>query len=350
MKAFALRQILRRTPIWIHRTWFAHGIFWLILLVILVASDFSNVGWPMVFYQKSVDITFYAVLIYINLLYLIPRFLSRKKFWPYVGLLLMTVIVLTPIKIAFQVFLFSEFPSFQNYLIENQAYYYMGMFLVGSSSTIYGIISDWFIHQSEKMQLQTQTMQSELKFLRSQINPHFLFNTLNNLYALTLKKSDDAPEIVLKLSEMMRYMLYECNERTVPLYKEVSYMKNYLDLERLRQHHMIDIDFELSGEIGDQRIAPLLLIPFIENSFKHGVSNEIQQGFVHIQLDIQDDTLIFDIKNSKGPSHPKQTHRKSGGIGLVNVKRRLNLIYNDAYKLNIKNEPNEYQVTLRLKL
>ena len=350
MKSLAFRRILQQTPMWVHRTWFAHSMFWLILLIILIISDFSNVGWPMVLYQKSVDVLFYSILIYINLLYLIPRYLSQKKFWPYVGLLLLSVIVLTPIKIAFQVFLFSDVPSFQNYLIENQAYYYMSMFLVGSSSTIYGIISDWFIHQSEKMQLQTQTMQSELKFLRSQINPHFLFNTLNNLYALTLKKSDDAPEIVLKLSEMMRYMLYECNERKVPLYKEVTYMKNYLDLERLRQHKMINIEFNLHGEVKDQRIAPLLLIPFIENSFKHGLSNEIDQGYVNIDLEIEGDQLAFEIRNSKGPSQPRQVHRKSGGIGLVNVKRRLNLIYDDNYTLEIKNDPNTYRVKLHLTL
>ena len=226
----------------------------------------------------------------------------------------------------------------------------MSMFMVGSSSTIYGIISDWFIHQSEKMELQTQTMQSELKFLKSQINPHFLFNTLNNLYALTLKKSDDAPEIVLKLSEMMRYMLYECNEKTVPLLKEVSYMKNYLDLERLRQHEMIDIEIHLTGTIEDQRIAPLLLIPFIENSFKHGLSNQIHHGWVKINMDINGDKLEFVIENSKGPTQPKQLHRKSGGIGLVNVRRRLNLIYDDQYKLDIKNEPNSYRVALNLNL
>jgi len=304
----------------------------------------------MVLYQKAVDVLFYAILIYINLLYLIPRYLSGKKFWSYVGFLLLSVIVLTPIKVAFQVFLFTDIPSVQNYLIENQAYYYMAMFLVGSASTIYGIISDWFIHQSEKMELQTQTMQSELKFLRSQINPHFLFNTLNNLYALTLKKSEDAPEIVLKLSEMMRYMLYECNERKVPLYKEVTYMKNYLDLERLRQHKMIDIKFNLTGDVTDQRIAPLLLIPFIENSFKHGLSNEIDHGFVNINLNIEGNQLIFEIQNSKGPSQPRQTHRKSGGIGLVNVKRRLNLIYNEDYRLEIKNDPNDYKVKLNLTL
>lgn len=350
MKVLALRKIFDRSSKRRNRGWIGHVVFWLVLLVILIASDFSQVGWPLVLYQKVVDIIFYAVIIYINLLYLIPNFLSHKKFWTYVALLLLAVLVLTPIKIAIQVFLFTDAPSFQHYFIDNQSYFFMSMFLVGSSSTIYGILSDWFIHQSEKMELQTQTMQSELKFLRSQINPHFLFNTLNNLYALTLKKSDDAPEIVLKLSEMMRYMLYECNERRVPLQKEVAYMKNYLDLERLRQHESIDIHFNLTGEVSDQTIAPLLLIPFIENSFKHGLSSQINHGWVNIDMHVEGAKLRFTIENSKGPAQPKQVHRKAGGIGLVNVRRRLNLIYDDHYHLKISNEPNVYRVTLDLNL
>lgn len=350
MKVFALRRLFNLGPWSEKKGWIGHTLFWIILLAILVISDFNKVGWPLVFFQKSIDIAFYAAIIYINLLYLIPNFLSQKKFWTYVALLIVAVLILTPIKIAIQVMLFSDTPTFQNYFIENQSYFFMSMFMVGSSSTIYGIISDWFIHQSEKMELQTQTMQSELKFLKSQINPHFLFNTLNNLYALTLKKSDDAPEIVLKLSEMMRYMLYECNEKTVPLLKEVSYMKNYLDLERLRQHDMIDIQMDVTGRIEDQRIAPLLLIPFIENSFKHGLSNQIHHGWVNITMHIEGDQLRFVIENSKGPTQPKQLHRKSGGIGLVNVRRRLNLIYDDQYKLDIKNEPNSYLVALNLNL
>ena len=127
-------------------------------------------------------------------------------------------------------------------------------------------------------------------------------------------------------------------------------VKNYLDLERLRQHESIDIHFTQTGEIRDQAIAPLLLIPFIENSFKHGVGSQINHGWVNINMNIEGQKLRFTIENSKGPSQPKQVHRKSGGIGLVNVRRRLNLIYDDHYHLKISNEPNVYRVTLDLNL
>src|SRR5690606_39067024 len=122
---------------------------------------------------------------------------------------------------------------------------------------------------------------------KTQINPHFLFNTLNNLYALTLKKSELAPDIVLKLSDMMRYMLYECNERVVPLHKEITYMQNYIDLEKLRFGNSDNIQLIIDGEISEQMIAPLILIPFIENAFKHGLKSAIDKEaycFVHLNL------------------------------------------------------------------
>jgi len=194
-------------------------------------------------------------------------------------------------------------------------------------------------------------MQTELRFLKSQINPHFLFNTLNNLYALTLKKSDEAPEIVIKLSEMMRYMLYECNEKRVLLSKEIHYIRNYLDLERIRQGKNVNITFTVEGSANNEEIAPLLFIPFLENAFKHGLSNQIDHGFVDIRMHIEKDMVSFFIENTKAPVRPQaDPNRKSGGIGLVNVHRRLNLIYPEKYDLRIDNHPNTYAVELTIEL
>jgi len=349
-KALALKRTWQSSSWWSHRKWITHTLFWLLVLATLCFFDYRITGWPLVLYTKLIDVIFYAAIIYLNLLYLIPNFLTAKRFWIYVSLLLGSVLILTPIKVAIQVFLFANEPTIQSSLVENQSYYFLSMFLIMGSSTIYSIISEWLIHQSEKRDLQTQTMQSELKFLRSQVNPHFLFNTLNNLYALTLKKSDDAPEIVLKLSEIMRYMLYECNERTVSLSKEITYLRNYLDLEQLRQSRDIKIDMQVIGNVSDHRIAPLIFIPFVENSFKHGLNNQISEGYVTIVLKVESNKLEFMIENSKPATQPAQTHRRSGGIGLVNVKRRLNLIYADRYRLKINNEPNSYQVNLILQL
>jgi LytS/YehU family sensor histidine kinase len=210
---------------------------------------------------------------------------------------------------------------------------------------------DWWRYQNEKQVLMTQTIQSELRFLKSQINPHFLFNTLNNLYALTLKKSDKAPEIVLKLSEIMRYMLYECNEKRVHLSKEIHYIYNYLDLERLRQPKDADIRFVVDGHVSDQLIAPLLFVPFVENSFKHGLNHSVNGGgYVRLRLIAAGDELEFFIENSKVDQLPRQHHARSGGIGLANVRQRLQMLYPDDHTLEILDEPNRYAVTLRLKM
>lgn len=330
--------------------WFSHVVFWTVvwLFFALVESRGHHMGSVLV--TELISVLFYVALIYFNLNYLIPLYLTEKKFWLYCILLLLAVFIMTPVKIIVLHFRFAGMPEAQSRLLTGQQWIFISNFLITGGSTIYKIISDWIRHQREKKELEKQTMQSELRFLKSQINPHFLFNTLNNLYALTLKKSDLAPEIVLKLSEMMRYMLYECNEKRVPLSKEVAYMQNYLELEKLRQGKGVTITFEVEGDITDQQISPLLLIPFLENSFKHGLKSQIKEGFVHIRMWIQGKELEFEIINTKPPLVPQQEHKKSGGIGLVNVQRRLNLIYPDKYDLKITNTPDTYQVFLSLVL
>lgn len=247
--------------------------------------------------------------------------------------------------------IFRSSPEDADYILSNKEIISLINLFVGFASTLYKILTDWLIHQNEKMALERQNLQSELKFLKSQINPHFFFNTLNNLYALTLKKSDLAPEIVLRLSEMMRYMLYESNEKQVPLEKEVNYIKNYLELEKLRQGDRFDISFDIKGEISDKEIAPLMFIPFLENSFKHGLDNQIKSGFVNILLQLNEDSIELSIENSKPPNiAPKPAGKKSGGIGLENVKRRLKLIYPKRHKLEIFEKPHSFRVFLHIKL
>jgi LytS/YehU family sensor histidine kinase len=257
--------------------------------------------------------------------------------------------LITPINV-FALVSFGGPNSVGNQLVYGNISTFISKFFIAGISSIYYIINDWMHVQKEKQELTNQTLQSELKFLKSQINPHFLFNTLNSLYALTLKKSDLAPDIVLKLSEMMRYMLYECNERLVSLDKEVNYLINYLELEKVRHGKKINITFNQSGEIGNQMIAPLMFIPFIENCFKHGVSNQISEAFVNINLVIMRKEVEIHIENSKHAVMPGSHGKKSGGIGLQNVKRRLDLLYPELYTLDIVDSPYTYKVILNLKL
>jgi LytS/YehU family sensor histidine kinase len=296
-----------------------------------------------------VNVFFYAVIYYFNSEYLIPKYLTNNKLWVYLGFLFATAIVVTPIKVFILYQKFHLYPENQFDLRSNQGYYYLISLMAAGVSTIIKITTDWAKQTRVQQELETRTMQSELNFLKSQINPHFLFNTLNSLYALTLKKSDDAPEIVIKLSEMMRYMLYECNEKQVPLSKEIAYIRNYLDLEKLR-HKNLEVKFDVEGEVGDLKVAPLIFISFIENAFKHGASNAIAAGFVHIQMFVDNGELNLYVENNKPEKQPSLEHKRSGGIGLVNVKRRLDILYPDGYHLDIYDKPHSYGVNLWMKL
>jgi len=330
--------------------WKLHTLFWLLFWLALLLINGINWHLYTSAFAALIRTICYAGLVYFNLYILIPRFLSGKSFLWYVIVFLGTILLATPIVFVLLYFTTQFAPEYQAEVMNQRSGLFISNFLVVGFSTLVKIFSDWFRHQRERKDLESQTVRSELKFLKTQINPHFLFNTLNNLYALTLKKSDEAPEIVLKLSEMMRYMLYECNEKRVPLSKEVKYLRNYLDLERIRQGKNVDIKFEVNGEIRNQQIAPLMFIPFVENCFKHGLNHTINQGFIHIDLNVNHNDLDMHISNSKPERLPDAHHKRSGGIGLANVRRRLDLIYENQYELNINDTPNTYLVNLKLDL
>ena len=330
-----------------------HSVFWigLLLLISFFEAYFSDKG-SLLFYLSNnvIKLVIIGAAVYYNIYVLIPKYLANKQLTHYFLFLILVVLIVTPIE-NFLMFTKSEgFPEVQAQLVNGRHYFFVTNFFILGTSTVVKITIDWLKSQRERQELQTQNMQSELRFLKSQINPHFLFNTLNSLYALTLKKSDDAPDIVLKLSEMMRYMLYECNEPQVPLNKEISYIANYLELEKLRQGKSIDIDFNVEGHVTDQKVAPLMFIPFIENCFKHGLGNQLSQGFVRISLKVEGRDVQATISNSKPESMPKPLHPRSGGIGLANVRRRLNLLYPDRYTLDIEDAPDAYTVHLKISL
>ncbi|MEP7321203.1 MAG: histidine kinase [Saprospiraceae bacterium] len=331
------------------RLWL-HGTIWIVLLVLLIILDNNPYSIGLSFLINGSRLLLYSSLIYINLNYLIPRYLNANKLaFYFIGLLLLALIA-NPLSTVVQYVLLTQYPQLQNHIQAQQGPLFLVSMIFLIFSTSGKIIVDWFKQQQTMKDLETQNMQSELKFLKTQINPHFLFNTLNSLYALTIKKSDAAPEIVVKLSEMMRYMLYECNERRVPLEKEVNYIQNYLDLEGLRQSNLVDIDFKIKGEITNQKIAPLVFIPFLENSFKHGVNHQLSDAYVYATLEVKGNKLDFTIENSKSTGLPAILPKPQGGIGLINVRRRLDLIYPDSHSIDIDDTPQAYSVHLSLNL
>ncbi len=330
---------------------FLHLSFWLLTYLFLFIIDNRDLPNLYKLIDNLVDISFFIFISYINIYYLIPKFLQNKKPLLYMLSLIGMAFLLSPILTSAYLLIYRNFLDEVSTRLEFKNTAFIICLFVGLASMLFKVTKDWLIHQQERKELESQKLQSELKFLKSQIDPHFFFNTLNNLYALTLKKSDLAPEIVLRLSEMMRYMLYECNELKVPLDKEIKYLQNYIELEKLRQGDNFEISFNVKGEARDKVIAPLVFIPFLENSFKHGVNNQIKSGFVNINMDLTDNDVMMSIENSKITSlNDRNLIKKSGGIGLKNVKRRLKLIYPNSHNIDIIDKANSFKVLLDIKL
>lgn len=202
----------------------------------------------------------------------------------------------------------------------------------------------WYIDQQYKVKIENEKLESELKFLKSQINPHFLFNTLNNLYALTLKNSNQASDVVLKLSGLLDYMLYHAKEERVPLAKELSIIESYIELEKIRYGERLKLSYELEGDASACSIAPLILIPFVENAFKHGASNDRQSPEISIKIIANENGIQFNISNS----YPLHVSKSNKGIGLNNIRRQLNLVYPKHHQLDISNEDQQFKVQLML--
>lgn len=203
--------------------------------------------------------------------------------------------------------------------------------------------------QKTKLNTELKLKEAELKLLKAQIHPHFLFNTLNNLYGLTLEKSDDAPDLVLRLSDILDYILYRCNEKSVLLADELENLKNYIEIEKIRYSGKLKIKVDFPFETNTLRIAPLIILPFIENAFKHGVSNYPGVASVNAKISVVDTTLIFKIENTKNPIR-KNENGYSKGIGLKNAGKRLDLIYPKKYILKIEDQQETFCVNLTLEL
>jgi LytS/YehU family sensor histidine kinase len=210
------------------------------------------------------------------------------------------------------------------------------------------VTSEWFKNENQKKEMENEKLSSELLFLKSQVNPHFFFNTLNNIYSLANSKSDNAPVAIAKLSQLMRYMLYESNVSLVPLSRELEYLHSYIDLQRLRFRNNIRIDFSIEGAVDDKMIEPMLFIPFVENAFKHGPSLQ-QNPSIAILLRTFDHQLYFSVENTF-EKNGNEYKDKNSGIGLQNIKRRLDLLYPNSHELIVHESKPVFKVELTLTL
>ena len=333
---------------WIHSWIFYHAIFWLftslnIAYDIIEYLPFDPFGF---FASVIIRLCLSAGLLYGNLYFLIPVVFKRSKLLYWV--LLLAAIVLFVITYR-SVYLITtkfvwEVPTELWVKTINRLFAAFRFLL---TSVFLKFIQDWFLQEKKINEITTAQLSTELHYLRSQVNPHFLFNTLNNIYSLTLKKSDKAPEVVLRLSEMMEYMLNDTSEIKVSVEKEVKNLSNYLEIERIRQGNNATIEFSINGDYHNKKIMPLLLLPLLENGVKHGINKSLSGAYLMAELKIKNQQLTFTVENNKSTIITKD---KREGIGLQNLAKRLDLLYKNKHQLLISDSVEKYRVELKIEL
>ncbi|MBF8964133.1 histidine kinase [Pontibacter sp. FD36] len=335
-----------------------HLLFWAVyvcffgLLYGSYIDDYYNA-----FMIELIELPFKMLLVYFNMYFLMPQYLLQKRYLEFfVYLLLMMGAIGILMQFVLMPLLIHPLICPTTCTNDNLTLYRFVRntvnlgYLVSISATIY-LLKNWYRDQQATQSLAQDKLEAELKFLKGQIHPHFLFNTLNSLYSLTLRKSENAPEVVLKLSGLMDYMLYDAAAAKVPLEKELNYIQNYIALERIRYGDRVDITYSESGGIAGKQIAPMMLLPFVENAFKHGVSTETENAWIRIDVKVQGNTLAVLVENCKCGEKASESNRDfASGIGLKNVRRRLELLYENRYSLEVEDEPESYAVRLELDL
>jgi sensor histidine kinase YesM len=289
---------------------------------------------------------------YIIVYFLVPRFYMKKKYiWFGVGVLLAFALSQF-VSVIYKVFELNQ-TAFQ--VIGNvkslRAGYIRGF---GNPPLICGLLlslktlKNWHLEQLKTETLAMENASAEIQLLKAQVHPHFLFNTLNNIYAFTLNNKPYAGLLVQKLSGMLNYMVHECDEKLVPIEKEIKLVLDYMDLEKVRYGERLSMQVAITGDLHQKMIAPLLMIPFVENSFKHGTSQIIGHPWIKMFISVKQHTLRFELENSK-PSVTASA-RETKGIGLNNVQKRLQLIYNGRHRLFINETEEAYRVWLEVDL
>lgn len=330
-----------------------HILFWLVLIMyqVFYFGRITNEYWD-TFLAVIPTLPFDMLATYFSVYFLLPRFLLRKKYLLFV--LWLVVFSIPVIFIEIVIGYYIQGPLLLPNLELDLSFFgydrflnvFLSIYSFSLLATAIKLIKILFTYRQEKALLKTQSLTSELAMLRSQINPHFLFNTLNNIDTLVSINPDKASNSIIKLSEIMRYMLYDANADFVPLDKEIEYLKSFVSLQLLRLKNQNFVSFTIDGDINNKKIPPMLIIPFVENAFKHGRKNVKAPGVI-INIQISSTTYIFEIVNYISTTEDNEKDGV-GGIGLHNMQRRLDLLYKDKYELDINTDNGKYSVLLKL--
>lgn len=333
---------------------FFHLVFWMVYfgLNVLRWGHYFGDYWYS-FKSNLVEFPIHIFLVYFNFYVLMPK-LIPKRIGLYIICLMGAVLAMSFVRVAITYELVTT-EIFRESTIEQDGLYNLNymvavfigeLYLVGMIMAI-KLTIDWVQSEKKSKELEQRNIETELSMLRSQMQPHFFFNTLNNLYSLTLDKSDQAPETVLKLSELMSYVVYKGKNSQVELINEIEHLQNYLNLERLRYDDRLVVDFDIEGDIGGQKIPPLILVTFLENAFKHGSSNNLGNTSIQISLKIESDRIKYTVINDYRDLEVSKNGDMKG-IGIENTKRRLDLLYKDDYNLDIGRNDGKFKVALSI--
>jgi two-component system sensor histidine kinase AlgZ len=331
--------------------WIRHLSFWVIhILLFSYLFKVPDQSYPKMIVLSTLWVPAFILYGYPIAYYIVPKYLLQERYYAFSMILLSWAIGGYLLNYLFRSYVLFPFSDIVKYKTTNRNPWAVNSFLsmnvmAGFTSMIV-LFKYWMQKQKDYLSAKNEQVNAELQLLKSQIHPHFLFNTLNNIYSFSMERSTKTPQLILKLSSILSYMLYDCRASLVPLDKEIEIMMNYIDLEKERYGDRIEISQHITGDIRSKQIAPLLLMPFLENAFKHGTSENLEKPWLSLDIDIRENNLWCKIVNSKSDLPRPGTH----GIGIENVRKRLDLLYPGKHELIMQDEGDFYSVSLRLQL
>ena len=342
MKTFTINNFIFSSR---YRIW-RHIAFWLSDVIFIVLLYSSTLGiWRSVTHN-FIWLPARFLYTYPLILWFIPKYLLKNKYIIFSVLVILWGIAGWLLNIYFRQYLFNPIQEFLKVAPVMQGSGQPGSYLVlvitATFASMIVVFKYWIKTQRQWMQAEKDKIIAELQLLKAQVHPHFLFNTLNNIYSFSLEQSPKTPGLILKLSSLLSYMLYDCKGEEVLLEKEIEIMKNYIDLEKERYANKIEISWDVEGDVKDKYIAPLLMLPFLENAFKHGTSEQLEKPWLSVDVSIKHNLLRCKIANSKNEFIPFSKN----GIGIQNVKKRLSFIYPDKHELKMSDEGNFFVISL----
>lgn len=337
-----------------------HFLFWLVVylfFIVFFGRSSRDYSVTVIFVSMLLPLSI-ATTYFLNY-FLIPRYLFTKRYGRFILFVVYTFVVSVWLELFISLGVFVFITNYQSEKMNPSSFdgllLMVGLYFVIFIAVAVKLVRHSFLIQKKNTELDNRRFETELKLkeaelklLKAQIHPHFLFNTLNNLYGLTLEKSEEAPQLVLRLSEILDYILYRCNEKRVSLSEEIRNLKNYMEIERVRYSTKLELNVTFPEDTKGLQVAPLLILPFVENAFKHGVSNASRGAFVKLTIALHHKSLLVELTNSKNTIQSADETAK--GIGLKNVKKRLDLMYPGKYILEIDEGVKTYSVNLTLQL